>query len=197
MVCLSEGMTLAIQLKPMKKILVTATTVSALGAMAFTPAPAHAFGGLINAALGTTVNVIQENERRNAETRRLEIEAQERATEEAIQAEVERRLAQERAKSGREGGTQQSSAAASSASNEMAAFRAEMAAVGIDACDPNFVGSSLAVPFLPGATEMFAAEMGCTKSDAAAWDAKARQRDEACMANGYKGFNHVEGKCWL
>ena len=65
-------------------------------AATFVPAPAKAWGGLINAAVGTTVTAIQENERRNAEIKRLEIQAQERATEEAIQAEVERRMAQER-----------------------------------------------------------------------------------------------------
>ena len=81
----------------MKKTVIALTCITAFTATTITPAPAKAWGGLVQSALGTTINAIQENERRNAETRRLEIQAEERATEEAIQAEVERRIARERA----------------------------------------------------------------------------------------------------
>ena len=80
----------------MKKAVIALTCITTFTAATLVPAPAKAWGGLINAAIGTTVNAVQENERRNAEIKRLEIEAQERATEEAIQAEVDRRIAEER-----------------------------------------------------------------------------------------------------
>ena len=90
-------MTSTTQTNQMKKTVIALTCITAFNATTLTPAPAKAWGGLVNAALGTTINAIQENERRNAETRRLEIQAEEHATEEAIQAEVERRIAAERA----------------------------------------------------------------------------------------------------
>ena len=199
MVC-SRGESLTHRMIQMKR-LIALTCITAFAGATYAPAPAKAWGGLINAAIGTTVNAIQENERRNAETKRLEIQAQERSTEEAIQAEVERRLAQERAKSNKENTRENSSTNLSSLNDEMAAFRAEMAAAGVDACSTNFVGPDMADLFslgglVPGMSEKFAESMGCTKADSDAWIKRARQREEACMARGYKGYREENGKCW-
>ena len=76
----------------MKKILFAAVAGSAITAATLTPAPAYAWGGLVMQG----INMIESIGNANAQARYAEAEVQKMSTEEAIQAEVERRLAAER-----------------------------------------------------------------------------------------------------
>lgn len=89
-----QGRDLAHRFSKLKNILIALTAGTTISAALTFPAPALAWEELIQQAVGTTVNVIQENGRRNAQIRTLQIQAQERAIEKAIQAEVERRISE-------------------------------------------------------------------------------------------------------
>ena len=137
------------------------------------PSPAHGWGGLIQQAVGTTVNVIQANERRNAETRRLEIQAEERATEEAIQAEVERRLAAERSK-------QPNTTTSASTTHEQQATN-----LAFDLCSADVLDGHAEFFQLTGVGQ----ELGCSQNEMNAAVRQEQKLDRECGLRGFDGWN--------
>ena len=89
-----KGRDLEHRFNELKRILIALTAGTTITSVLAFPAPTMAWEGLIQQAIGTTVKVIRDNDRRNAQIRKLEIQAQEHATENAIQMEVERRLSE-------------------------------------------------------------------------------------------------------
>ena len=157
----------------MKNIFTALTTGTAIAAITILPYPAHAWGGLIQQAVGTTVNVIQENERRNAQTRRLEIQAEERATEEAIQAEVERRLAAERSK-------QPDTPTSARTTHEQQAKN-----LGFDLCSADVLDGHAELLQMTGMGQ----ELGCNQNEINAAVRQEQKLDRECGLRGFDGWN--------